>query len=386
MIIAEDFIHYANTLGFSFYTGVPCSYLTPLINKVISSPNTRYVSAANEGDAVAIASGATLAGQHAVVMMQNSGLGNAVNPLTSLNQIFDIPILLLVTLRGDPKGDSDEPQHQLMGQITTAMLDVMQIKWQYFPEDNAQLSRYLAEAHEYMKLYRKPYALVMRKNAVAKESLINDIPPKHVPHLMTNRNEQFGLHYSRREILSAIQASIQPEDVIIATTGFTGRELFALGDHNNQLYMVGSLGCAASLGLGVALAKPNQRVFVIDADGSALMRLGSFATIGYERPRNLIHFLLDNHVSESTGGQATVSHSIDFPSIAQAVGYENIIQQPTLTDIKSVCASKQQSLTFCYCQIQRGTMKPLPRPTVTPKVVAQRFSHHLQSQDMEVVT
>ena len=137
MIEAQQFIHAASQRGIDFYAGVPCSYLTPFINQVITSPDIQYVGAANEGDAVAIGAGAELGGRRAVVMFQNSGLGNAVSPLTSLNYVFRIPVLVITTLRGEPGGAPDEPQHELMGEITTRLLDEMQIPWEYFPaEDN----------------------------------------------------------------------------------------------------------------------------------------------------------------------------------------------------------------------------------------------------------
>ena len=167
MINAEPFVEQAKTLGFSWYAGVPCSFLTPFINYVMSDPGLNYISSSNEGDAVATAAGATLAGRRGVAMMQNSGLGNAVNPLTSLNTPFAIPLLLIITLRGDPEGPKDEPQHSQMGAITTGLLDLLDIRWSYFPDEADDLDALIARARETMAETSRPFALVMRKGALA---------------------------------------------------------------------------------------------------------------------------------------------------------------------------------------------------------------------------
>ena len=149
MINAKDFVEAARSFGFEWYSGVPCSYLTPFINYVINDTSLNYVSSANEGDAIATACGATMGGKRAVAMMQNSGLGNAVSPLTSLSHIFRIPMLLICTHRGEP-GISDEPQHELMGQVTTELFDTMRIPWERFPTEKEDIHSTLArrQTHE----------------------------------------------------------------------------------------------------------------------------------------------------------------------------------------------------------------------------------------------
>ena len=151
MIEASSFVTAATGRGFSLFAGVPCSYLTPFINHVISDGSVRYVCAANEGDAVAIAAGAELGGTRAVAMFQNSGLGNAISPLTSLNHVFKIPVLIVVTLRGEPGGPADEPQHALMGAITTSALEMMQIPWEYFPTEESHIDAALDRALAHMQ-------------------------------------------------------------------------------------------------------------------------------------------------------------------------------------------------------------------------------------------
>lgn len=372
MIKADTFIQAAKAKGFDLYTGVPCSYLKPFINYVIDSDELRYVGAANEGDAVAIAAGAALAGQRAVVMFQNSGLGNAVNPLTSLTYTFDLPVLLIPTLRGEPGGPKDEPQHELMGAITTQMLDLMQIPWEYFPDENSKVDAALQRAVEYMDNKQRPYALVMKKDSVDKHPLQSSPKPVAISTEVKGRfNEP---KHSRNEMLRLIQAQSHPDDIIIATTGYMGRELYACDDRANQLYMVGSMGCASSFALGLALAQPKRRVIVVDGDGALLMRMGALTTIAYERPTNLVHILLDNEVHESTGAQSTNAHSVDFAAIAAASAYPLVQRTTELNDVKSFLDNAGKTLSFIHVKIKPGIPADLPRPTITPAQVAQRLT------------
>lgn len=379
MIKSQDFIQAASERGFGLYTGVPCSYLQSFINTVIDSSKLRYVGATNEGDAVAIASGAALAGTPSVVMMQNSGLGNAVNPLTSLSQIFKLPILLIVTWRGQPGGTKDEPQHQLMGTITPQLLDLMQIPWADFPSESGRIQPTLDRAVGHLRQHSTPYALIMQKGAVEPCPTSSQLPLKPLAGTAESTLISATAQFTRYEMLQTIQACTQATDVLLATTGYSGRELYTVGDSPNQLYVVGSMGCASSLGLGIALVQPQRRVIVLDGDGAALMRLGALATIGYERPPNLLHILLDNQCHESTGGQSTVSGSIHFGAIAAACGYENVVLATTPVQVKSAILSTIGQLTFIQVKIKPGTANNLPRPEVTPAAVAQRLRLFLSS-------
>jgi phosphonopyruvate decarboxylase len=375
MIEAEIFIRAAQQRGFSFYSGVPCSYLKPFINYVIDADELRYVGAANEGDAVAISAGVELAGQRSVTMFQNSGLGNAVNPITSLNYSFRVPTLLIPTLRGEPGGPADEPQHELMGAITTDMLTLMKVAWEYFPTEESEVAASLDRAVAHMDEHSMPYALVMKKGSVAPVKLqsqaIEKPPGEFSGSLATPQA-------SRHDMLLAIQAAAPANSVIVATTGYTGRELFACADKPNQIYMVGSMGCAVSLGLGIALAQPERPVIVVDGDGSALMRLGAQSIVGYEAPDNLTHVLLDNAIHESTGGQATVSRSVNFPAIAAASGYASIKSAADLTEVGKLVAGPCKGPRFLHVPTLPGVPAGLPRPNVTPIEVAQRFREFLR--------
>lgn len=376
MISAESFISAAQQKGFALFTGVPCSYLKPFINYVIDSDDLHYVGAANEGDAVAIAAGAQLGGKRAVVMFQNSGLGNAVNPLTSLTFTFKLPVLVITTLRGEPGGPADEPQHELMGAITTGMLELMEIPWEYFPSEESEIAAALARAVAYMDEHQRPYALVMKKGSVDKHALKSgaQLRPTY-----TSESISFDqVQASRHEVLKAIQAVSKDSDVLLATTGFMGRELYACDDRANQLYMVGSMGCISSLGLGLALVQPQRRVIVIDGDGAVLMRMGALATVGYERPDNLIHILLDNEQHESTGGQSTVAHSVDFGAVAAACGYARVVRTTKVEQVQDFVREGGSGLAFLHMKIKPGVPDDLPRPSVTPAQVSARLQQFIR--------
>jgi len=374
MISAESFIARAGGRGFNLYSGVPCSYLTPFINYVLDSPDLTYIGAANEGDAIALVAGAELGGVRGVVMHQNSGLGNSLNPLTSLTYTFKIPILLITTLRGEPGGAADEPQHELMGAITMSLLELMDIPWEYFPDQIDQIDPCLDRAISYMESERRPYALVMRKGTVEPWKLQSGQQAKP---LLATVPEPKPPRHTRRDMLEAVRHATSDADVLVATTGYTGRELYDVGDRENQLYMVGSMGCALSFGLGLAVAQPDRRVVVLDGDGAALMRLGAQATLGYERPSNLVHILFDNGVHESTGGQATVSRSVDFCAIAAGCGYPRTSRASEPEELAEILTTGGDGLHFVHVPTVPGVPHGLPRPTIQPYEVADRLRSFL---------
>ena len=377
MIEASQFTGPAKRLGFDFWAGVPCSYLSPFINYTIGDPELTYISSANEGDAVATASGAALGGHRCVAMMQNSGLGNAVSPLTSLNHVFRIPILLIITLRGEP-GKSDEPQHELMGQITPSLLEVMQIPWAWFPDRKEDVEESLQVAVSHMDSTGRPFALIMKKGMVAPHPLKQvsnrfDNRDRNTPVIRTSARELPSRHDVLRQLVAD---SDTPDTVLIASTGFNGRELYAIEDRPNQLYMVGSMGCAASLGLGLSLVRPDKKIIVIDGDGAVLMRLGNMATVGVYGGDNFFHLLLDNRVHESTGGQATVSSIVDFQAVAKACGYQSVSSvKKNCEEITGFLQTKAPALMLIEtCQ---GVPEGLPRPSVKPANVARRLMRYL---------
>lgn len=378
MIAAQDFLDAATEAGFDFYTGVPCSYLTPLINGVLSDRSLRYVGAASEGEAVAIAAGAWLAGRRTVAMCQNSGLGNMVNPLTSLNAPFRIPTLLITTWRGRP-GEPDEPQHEVMGEITHDLLSLMRVEHRAFPSDEAAIAPRLQEAVAAMEASALPFAFVMARGDVAETAL--DQPEPARPGVA--RRADFATGGARPTRAAALERFLSLTDdvtAVIATTGKCGRELFTLADRDQHLYQVGSMGGASGMGLGVAL-NTSKRVVVLDGDGAALMKLGTLATIGAQAPANLIHILLDNGVHDSTGGQATVSASVDFAAVALACGYGYAASCDDLAGFERAWreAGAARRPAMIHLRIAPGSMARLGRPTIKPDAVARRFKGFLAS-------
>ncbi|PLZ02969.1 phosphonopyruvate decarboxylase [Burkholderia sp. WAC0059] len=390
MIEAAQFVEAARARGFDWYAGVPCSFLTPFINYVLQDPSLHYVSAANEGDAVALIAGVALAGRRGITMMQNSGLGNAVSPLTSLTWTFRLPQLLIVTWRGQP-GVADEPQHALMGPVTPQMLDTMEVPWETFPTEAGAVGPALDRAIAYMDETGRPYALVMQKGSVAPYALKPGEAPARreaVPvQARWNAREADALP-SRRDALERVIARTPADStVVIASTGFCGRELYALDDRANQLYMVGSMGCVTPFALGLALARPDLSVIALDGDGAALMRMGAFATLGAYGPANLTHVLLDNGSHDSTGGQATVSPQVSFAGVAAACGYAEAVESDDLGALDAVLQAAREPRAaasaarggprFVRIAIRRGTPDGLPRPTITPPEVKARLMRHI---------
>jgi phosphonopyruvate decarboxylase len=385
MIEARDFIEAARTRGFEWYAGVPCSYLTPFINYVIQDPSLQYLSMANEGDAVAAMAGIALGrggAPRGIAMMQNSGLGNAVSPLTSLTWTFRLPQLLIVTWRGQP-GVADEPQHALMGPITPAMLSTMEVPWEPFPKECAALGGALDRAMAHFNSTGRPYALVMSKGSVSPYPLTAETlatrGTARSPAVMEPLRHAPQDRPSRQAALEAVVAHTPlASSVVLAATGFCGRELYAIADRPNQLYMVGSMGCVAPLALGLALARPDLKVIAIDGDGAALMRLGALATLGAYGPPNLRHLLLDNGVHDSTGGQATVSPSVSFAEIAAACGYAASLETDDTVRIAAwLEAPPADGPAFARLLIRAGTPQGLPRPTIGPVEVKQRLLEHI---------
>lgn len=375
MIEADDFLGAAERRGTTFYTGVPCSFLTPVINRAASSRTLGYVGAASEGEAVAIAAGAWLGGRATAVLCQNSGLGNAVNPLTSLNAPFRIPTLIIVTWRGQP-GARDEPQHELMGRITHDLLALCGVAHRPFPSDAAAIAPAL-DAAERVTRAGLPFAFVMEKGAVH-EGGLDEAPRLRGPLVGAVDLAEGRERPARAALLERLLAVLPDDTAVIATTGKCGRELFTLSDRPQHFYQVGSMGCASAMALGVALTTA-RRVVVLDGDGAALMKLGTLATIGAYRPAGLLHVVLDNGVHDSTGGQATSAPVVDFAAVALACGYRAAWTCDTASGFDQAMrdASRSPGPALVHARIEPGSMAKLGRPTVAPHEVARRFRSFL---------
>jgi phosphonopyruvate decarboxylase len=383
MIQANEFLSAARKSGFDFYTGVPCSYLTALINRLSGDPAIGYVGATSEGEAVGIAAGAWLAGRMPVVMCQNSGLGNTVNPLTSLNHAFKIPSLLIVTWRGQP-GHHDEPQHAVMGQVMHELLNAIHIPHDTFPQSAELLAGTLSEALDHMNDNRLPFALVTPKDTFEHQELGESDRPQSQPGQLFDYRGG-NQRPTRISILDAVLGIVPENAGLIATTGKCGRELFTLADRRQHLYLVGSMGCASAVGLGVSLNVPNP-VVILDGDGAALMKMGNLATIGAYAPNNLVHVLLDNGVHDSTGGQPTVSNYVQFADVAIACNYHTAAECDDVQGFDSAMKAALSSAGphLVRAHIRPGSLEKLGRPTIGPTAVADRFREFLKTAQCAV--
>ncbi|MEL7061339.1 MAG: phosphonopyruvate decarboxylase [Acidobacteriota bacterium] len=393
MIDATEFVGRLAGAGLRTWCGVPCSFLIPLIDLVISRSDLRYVGSANEGDAVATAAGASLGGSPGVAIMQNSGLGNAVNPLTSLIAPFRIPILGIVTWRGEP-GLGDQPQHELMGRMTPKLLDDLELAWELLPTDPSGLNAALDRALDHLRR-NEPYVFLVRKGSIRPAVDAQAVDPQaadsSAAQAPTGRRATGPAMPAktpgeklpgRRDALELIVRHT-PEDrcIVIATTGHTGRELLTVCDRPNHFYMVGSMGCAAPLSLGLALGRPEWRVVVVDGDGAVLMRMGAMATVGAYASASLTHIVLDNGCHASTGGQPTVSPGISFAGVAQACGYGLALQGDSLSVLESVLQpldiGSPAGPRLAALRIEPRSPSRLPRLPMTPPALRRRLMDHL---------
>ncbi len=404
--------------GFNFYSGVPCSYLKYLINYALNECD--YIMAANEGDAAALCAGAYMGGRRPVILCQNSGLTNAVSPLTSLNYIFKIPILGFVSLRGGAS-HKDEPQHELMGKITGGLLDLMKIKYETLSMRTNEYKLQLKRAAKYID-NNESYFFIVEKDTFSEINLKTDgcrskfIKTKYINaadnNCITDTTEGKNkinndgnnnktdaadkypaikqpaesklyntLLPARIDALKIIDSFADDKTALIAATGKTGRELHDLDDRANNFYMVGSMGCASSIAAGLALCKPDKNIIAIDGDGALLMRMGAMATAGYYSPANLLHILLDNRSHASTGGQFTVSAGVDFTAIARACGYTHSFDAASLDSLKTLIGEwkKCPRLTFIRLIISVNETSEPGRPGITPPEVRRRFMEFIAS-------
>lgn len=380
MTIQPDaFVSAACAAGFSVAVGVPCSLLSGVYNAFSRSPRISFTGATSEGEGVAIAAGAWLAGRSAMMLCQNSGLGNMVNPLTSLNEPFRIPVLLVITWRGEP-GIKDEPQHRQMGARLGHLLDALEIRYEEVAADEAALTGQLARAARHMHETRRPFALVLRHGVFGNESVAPADPAARRPGAEVDLREN-GVLPSRHDCLRAILAAVDDGTAIIATTGKCGRELFTLADRPQHLYMVGSMGGASATGFGVA-RYGRRPVLVLDGDGAALMKLGNMATIGAYGADAFTHVILDNQVHDSTGGQATNAATVDFAGVARACNYALALRCDTAEGVRAALGriGTGSGPALIHCRIAPGSIASLGRPTVPPDAVADRFRSFITAE------
>ena len=365
MISPGEFVSALKSRDYQQFTGVPCSFFQAAINFVIDEPSLHYTIAPNEGAALAMASGTYLAGKPTAVMIQNSGLGNLMNPLTSLNMIYGIPVLVFIS--GRAYGISDEPQHEIIGKTMGPLLDAIGVKHDDMPDELSAYEEALDGALEWMNKKKQPFVFFVRKNS------IDDYIPKK------NINSRYSL--KRIDAIKIIAESLKGDELVIATTGKPSRELFSVSDRRQNFYMQGSMGHAASIGLGVALSKPEKKIVVLDGDGAVLMHLGALSAIGHYKPENLCHIILDNESYETTGDQDTTSATTNLKMIAKACGYKVAEEATTEAELRSKLkvVMETQGPTFLRVKINRLPTLNIPRISsrYTSQEIAQNFKTDL---------
>ncbi|MEC3916073.1 phosphonopyruvate decarboxylase [Nocardia sp. CDC160] len=372
MISAAEFCAELDRRGFTVASGVPCSYFGGPIALLGGRPG-RYLPAPNEGAALAIAAGAALAGGRPYLMLQNSGLGNLINPLTSLTMTYRIPVLAFVSLRGWPDPAHDEPQHEVMGTATHALLDTLRIHHGTMRSDAdpTEFRALLDAAHTELAAGRPAFILV-EKGAVGSVP----VPPALGREALNSA-----------EVMRLAARAAGETGLIVASTGYTARELFAVADRPGNFYMQGSMGHALAIGLGLAHTDPGRPIIVIDGDGSALMHLGTFSVVGHHAPANLIHLVLDNGMHESTGGQPSTSGTTDFAAVATAVGYRTAVNCHTAGDLelflRMAPSSPGPHLAAIPTGRRAGQAPPRATSSAAPHILAARFANTAQRKGLE---
>lgn len=361
MITPQFFIEKLQREGIEFYAGVPDSLLKNVCAYITDHFDSKHnIIAANEGGAVALAAGYHLAtGNVGCVYMQNSGEGNAVNPLASLTdrEVYHIPLLLLIGWRGRP-GVHDEPQHVKQGKVTTGLLNVMGINYEVLSKEEDKASVQIEKAMRSIRETGDAYALVVEKDTFDNYSLQNVV-----------KNEY---EMSREEAIQTVAASIPNNAVIVSTTGMISRELFeyrtAMGQgHERDFLTVGSMGHASQIALGIALQHPERKVYCFDGDGASIMHMGNMAIVGSKHPNNYVHVIFNNGAHDSVGGQPTVGHEIDLVEIAHAMHYDDAVCVWTPEQLKQAQDNVLiEGLQLIEVRVKKGNRKDLGRPTTTP--------------------
>lgn len=361
MISPKQFFNCLKSENIFFFSGVPdslladfCAYLEDNVLK------EKHIIAANEGNALAIATGYYLATEKfPVVYMQNSGLGNIINPITSLtdSEVYKIPILLIIGWRGEP-GIKDEPQHVKQGKITESQLKLLGIPFLKL-NSNSDPNVEVKKAINLLKETNSPVALLVSKNTFSTYKVINKL---------VNQSK-----ISREEAITEILSFISMSDLVISTTGKASREVFQFRKSNNQpqrdFLTVGSMGHASSIALGVAIATPKKKVICLDGDGALLMHMGSLAIIASIKPKNFIHVLLNNSCHESVGGQPTVANNIDFKKLSKSLGYISYFFAENKMELQNILIKylNKAGPMFIEIRIKKGSRDNLARPASTPE-------------------
>lgn len=371
----QDFVE---VLDADFYTGVPDSQLKPLCNYLMHTYgiSAHHVIAANEGNCTALAAGYHLAtGKVPVVYMQNSGIGNVINPVASLlnDKVYAIPCIFVVGWRGEP-GVHDEPQHIYQGEVTVPLLEDMGIKTCFLSKDTTkdEIAQKMSQFEELLKDGRD-VAFVVRKGALTYDEKIE------------YKNDAQML---REDIIRHVIA-VTDKDPIISTTGKASRELFELREakkqgHQYDFLTVGSMGHSSSIALGVAMNKPDERVWCIDGDGAVLMHMGAMAVLGSCRQKNMVHIVINNGAHETVGGMPTVASKVDLCQIAKGCGYSRAMCASNFEELDQMLIEAKNAKELCFLEVKAaiGAREDLGRPTTTAVENKKNFMQYLSENEI----
>ena len=361
-IAPQEFFRLLTDNNVEFFTGIPDSLLKQLclcIDDNVS--NDRHIIAANEGNAIALATGYHLGTDKlAAVYMQNSGLGNAINPLLSLAdpEVYSIPMILIIGWRGEP-GVKDEPQHVKQGKVQLDLLDSMNLPYDIISADDTDWKQKITKGIKVAIAENSPYAIVVKKGTFEKYYVVED---EIKTELM-----------SREEALEILLKHIPNDAVIVSTTGKTSREIFEIRENNKEPHFrdfltVGSMGHCSSIALGIALSQSKRKVICIDGDGAFLMHMGSLAAIGKAQPNNFYHILMNNYVHESVGGQKTAIDAIDVKGIVNSANYAGVSKIDKKSDLENGIENifRNKGPQFLEIKLKPGSRADLGRPTIKP--------------------
>ena len=374
MIGAKEFVDCLKDAGVDFFAGVPDSLLKSFCAYVTDKCGSSHVIAANEGGAVGLAAGHYLAtGKPALVYMQNSGQGNAVNPLCSLADpdVYSIPMVLLVGWRGEP-GIKDEPQHAKQGKVTLSLFETLGIPTEILPDDEAAALDLVREMVKRAKAESRPVALIVRKGLFAEYKLQNKVADISA--------------LRREDEIEAILKALPEDAVVVSTTGMISREVYEMRErlgqgHERDFLTVGSMGHALMIAVGIAKAQPERLVVCLDGDGASIMHMGNLAIAGQSGCANLTHVVLNNAAHDSVGGQPTVGGAIELSAIAAACGYAVSSGSDTVASLR-LCASALKTLPkkprFVEIKVAKGARKDLGRPKEPPQANKALFMETLR--------
>lgn len=369
-----DFYDQLVSYGVDFFSGVPDSLLKEFCLCIDDRiPKDKHIITANEGNAVALATGYYLAQKSLpLVYMQNSGLGNAVNPLLSLcdPDVYSIPMLVMIGWRGEP-GVKDEPQHAKQGKVQLKLLESMDIPYKIISKDDDQFVMKISSAVETAKNESRPAVLLIKKGTFEKYG--------------KKRKKSDDQRMKREETLEIVLENLDDNAIVVSTTGKTSREIFEIREkrgqsHQQDFLTVGSMGHCSSIALGIALSKPDREVVCIDGDGSMLMHLGSLTSIASLKPKNFRHILMNNEVHESVGGQETAAKNIDLSAIVGAMGPSKMFKAATPAELKAKITDFMKCVgpSFLEVKIRPGSREDLGRPTIKPVNNKENFMGFLE--------